>query len=112
MAPVRDLQAEGMARWRQALAPWFGEFARGVPLRGLWFSLPLQRVDVEHEHVWPPTPAWQGIVDDKRPHARRLGWPATRIGYACALVLALVWAPGCCCPAPATGRRSSRRAAR
>ena len=37
----RDLQVEGIARWRQALAPLFGEFARGVPLRGLWFSLPL-----------------------------------------------------------------------
>jgi len=90
----RDLQAEGIARWRQALAPWFGEFARGVPLRGLWFSLPLQRVEGEQANVWPPTPAWQGILDDKRSHARRIGWPATRIGYACALGLALVWGAG------------------
>ncbi|WP_248744866.1 ImcF-related family protein [Pseudomonas sp. MWU12-2037] len=90
----RDLQAEGITRWLQALVPLIGEFARGVPLRGLWFSLPLQRVDVEHEHVWPPTPAWRGIVDDKARPDRRLGWPATRIGYVFILGLALVWGAG------------------
>ncbi|WP_248807472.1 ImcF-related family protein, partial [Pseudomonas sp. MWU13-2100] len=31
---------------------------------------------------------------DKARPDRRLGWPATRIGYACALVLALVWGTG------------------
>ncbi len=90
----RDLQAEGIARWRKALAPLLGEFARGVPLRGLWFSLPLRRAEGEPANVWPMDPAWHGVLEDKAASGRRLGWPVTRIGYALLLCLAAVWGAG------------------
>jgi type VI secretion system protein ImpL len=90
----RDLQAEGLARWRQTLAPLLGDFARGVPLRGLWFSLPMHRAENEGAHVWPLEPTWQGVVGDKLSHARRLGWPATRVGYVLVLGLAALWSAG------------------
>ncbi|OKA17915.1 hypothetical protein BOH73_21400, partial [Pseudomonas versuta] len=37
----RDLQVGGIARWRCTLARLAACFGHGVPLRGLWFSLPL-----------------------------------------------------------------------
>ncbi|NWB27837.1 type VI secretion protein VasK [Pseudomonas gingeri] len=89
----RDLKVEGIARWRRALEPLLSEFAHGVPLRGLWFSLPVQRVDSELSHLWPPNPAWQGVLDHK-PRPGRLGWPAPRIAYALLLGLAVVWSAG------------------
>ncbi len=90
----RDLQAEGIVRWRQALAPLLGEFARGVPLRGLWFSLPLTRAQALPKHDWLADPVWGGVLEDKASNARRLGWNAPRIGYALVLGLALVWGAG------------------
>ncbi|WP_166366846.1 ImcF-related family protein [Pseudomonas akapageensis] len=90
----RDLQVEGIARWRQALAPWLNEFARGVPLRGLWFSLPLQRGSVLLQHDWLADPAWGGVLGDHNATARRVGWSAPRIGYALMLGLAAVWGAG------------------
>ncbi|MNO71701.1 hypothetical protein D3C76_626220 [compost metagenome] len=91
----RDLQVEGIARWRQALAPLLGELARRVPLRGLWFSLPVPAGNSSNlTHDWPIDPTWQGVLDDKRAHVRRLGWPASRIGYTLALGVALLWGAG------------------
>ncbi|WP_448144395.1 ImcF-related family protein [Pseudomonas silesiensis] len=90
----RDLQAEGIARWRQALAPLFGEFARGLPLRGLWFSLPLPAHEGHAAHHWPIDPAWQGVLEDKAVHSRRLGRHPIRIGSAVVMGLALVWGAG------------------
>ena len=90
----RDLQAEGIARWRQALAPLFGEFARGLPLRGLWFSLPLPEHKDHAAHHWPIDPAWQGVLEDKAVHSRRLGRHPIRIGSAVVMGLALVWGAG------------------
>ncbi|WP_338922848.1 ImcF-related family protein [Pseudomonas silesiensis] len=90
----RDLQAEGIARWRQALAPLFGEFARGLPLRGLWFSLPLPAHEGHAAHHWPIDPAWQGVLEDKAVHSRRLGRHPVRIGSAVVMGLALVWGAG------------------
>ncbi|ANJ55562.1 type VI secretion protein VasK [Pseudomonas silesiensis] len=90
----RDLQAEGIARWRQALAPLFGEFARGLPLRGLWFSLPLPAHKDHAAHHWPIDPAWQGVLEDKAVHSRRLGRHPVRIGSALLMGLALVWGAG------------------
>lgn len=87
----RDLQAEGIARWRQALAPLFGQFSRGVPLRGVWFSLPVQRT--QETHCWPADPAWNGILADK-PVIRRVGRGALRFGYAMTMVLMLAWLIG------------------
>ncbi|MEQ4280965.1 ImcF-related family protein [Pseudomonas syringae] len=89
----RDLQGEGIARWRDTLAPLVGEFARGVPLRGLCFSLPVQRTRHDLKNDWPAAPAWQGVLDDKA-DGRRLGWSAPRVGYALLLGLAVVWGAG------------------
>lgn len=90
----RDLQAEGIARWRQVLTPLLGEFSRGVPLRGLWFSLPVPPVESTLEHFWPVNTAWQGVLNDKAASGRRLGWGAPRITYALALGLAVLWGAG------------------
>ncbi len=90
----RDLQAEGIARWRQALAPLLGEFARGVPLRGLWFSLPLTRAQALQKHDWLADPVWQGVLGDQAPSGRRLGWSTPRVAYALVLCLAAVWGAG------------------
>lgn len=89
---ARDLQAEGIARWRQALAPLLGQFARGVPLRGLWFSLPVIRE--QKGHYWPADPAWNGVLATKSTAIPRLGWSTLRVGYALMLGLALVWGTG------------------
>ncbi|NWL22244.1 ImcF-related family protein [Pseudomonas umsongensis] len=93
----RDLQAEGIARWRQALAPLFRVFARSVPLRGIWFSLPAQGGEETKEttdNLWHATPPWESVLADKAVHPRRLGRGATRIGYSLALGLALIWGAG------------------
>ncbi|WP_341524365.1 ImcF-related family protein [Pseudomonas sp. G.S.17] len=90
----RDLQAEGIARWRQALAPLLGDFARGLPLRGVWFSLPVSRATSDYPNLWLLDPAWRGVVEDRAVNVRRLGWPATRIGYVLMLSLALLWGAG------------------
>ncbi len=91
---ARDLEAEGVAHWRQVLGPWLGVLGRSVPLRGLWFSLPLPRAVNEGPHVWPPTSSWQGIVDDSGGRVRRLGWPVTRVGHVALLTLAAAWGAG------------------
>ncbi|EPN29921.1 ImcF domain-containing protein [Pseudomonas syringae pv. actinidiae ICMP 18883] len=89
----RDLQGEGIARWRDALAPLTGEFARGVPLRGVCFSLPVPRTQHDLKHDWSVAPVWHGVLDDQA-SGRRLGWSVPRVGYALALGLAVVWGAG------------------
>ncbi|SFN46330.1 type VI secretion system protein ImpL, partial [Pseudomonas sp. ok602] len=99
----QDLKDEGIARWRQVLVPLLGEFSRGLPLRGLWFSLPLppgksdpddNAYKANQDNFWPLDPAWQGVLADKRPHLGRLGWPAPRIAYAAVMGLVLLWGTG------------------
>jgi type VI secretion system protein ImpL len=90
----RDLQAEGIARWRQALAPLLGEFGRGVRLRGLWFSLPLAGGKGGSDHHWHADPAWNGVLGDRSGNSRRLGWTAPRVAYVLVLGLALLWGAG------------------
>ena len=85
----RDLQAEGIARWRHALTPLLGVFSRGVPLRGLWFSPPLPPT----ESALEMDNAWQGVFNDK-PVKRRLGWGTYRIAYTLTLSLTLLWTAG------------------
>ena len=89
----RDLEREGIARWRQVLAPLLGELARGVPLRGVWFSLAQYPKPSELQHHWPHDPAWQGVLDDK-PVNRRLGWSTPRVAYALVLGVAALWGAG------------------
>lgn len=89
----RDLQAEGIARWCQALTPLFGRFARSVPLRGLWFNLAAQAAQ-SAGHAWLPDAAWAGVLAGKTRQARRLGWPASRVGYTLVMAVAVVWASG------------------
>lgn len=91
---ARDLQVEGIARWRQALAPMFRIFARGVPLRGLWFSLPLPGGAPDAGRLWHATPPWDGVLGDRAVQHRRLGWGAVRVGYAVALSVAALWGAG------------------
>lgn len=88
-----NLEAEGIARWRQALTPLLGKFARGVPLRGLWFSLPALPTE-SNGHLWLPGPAWAGMLADTPRNVWRLGWPVTRISYALALGAMLIWLTG------------------
>ena len=90
----RDLQAEGIQRWRRVLAPWFTGSVRGVPLRGLWFSLAFPaRTNTQLGNQWLADKAWQGVIDD-RPRSRRIGWPAPRIAHAALLGMALLWGAG------------------
>ncbi|HWT69274.1 MAG TPA: ImcF-related family protein, partial [Pseudomonas sp.] len=91
---ARDLQVEGIARWRKALEPLWRLFARGVPLRGLWFSLPLGGAHEHAKHLWHVTPPWEGVLGDKVGQHRRLGWGSVRIGYALALGLMAAWGAG------------------
>ncbi|MFS2200606.1 ImcF-related family protein [Pseudomonas sp. Pseusp3] len=91
---ARDLQVEGIARWRQALDPLWRVFDRGVPLRGLWFSLPLQGAHEHAKHFWHVTPPWEGVLGDKAVQHRRFGWGAARVGHVLALGLIAVWGAG------------------
>ncbi|MFP3848188.1 ImcF-related family protein [Pseudomonas sp. W5-01] len=88
-----NLKAEGISRWRQALTPLLGKFARGVPLRGLWFSLPAPSTE-SNGNQWLAGPAWAGVLADTPRDVRRLNWPVTRISYALALGAMLIWAAG------------------
>ncbi|POF44428.1 type VI secretion protein VasK [Pseudomonas laurylsulfativorans] len=92
---ARDLEVEGVARWRNALAPWFGTEKQDVPLRGLWFSLPLAgRSDGQKEHFWSMDPAWHGVLGEPKQPSHRLGWSAPRVAYGVVLAVALVWGAG------------------
>lgn len=89
----RDLQAEGIARWRHTLAPLFGSFTVGVLLRGVWFSLPVRSTEHDSKNHWPVTTVWNGVLGDS-PYRRRLGWNAPRVVYAMTMGLALLWTAG------------------
>lgn len=93
LALSEHVKQEGGVHWREVLAPLMPSLARGVWLRGLWFSLPLRRAEGSLPHVWLPDPAWQGILDD--PAAGRWqGWPPQRIGYIATLATAAMLAAG------------------
>ncbi|WP_460125114.1 ImcF-related family protein [Pseudomonas sp. S2_C03] len=89
-----DLRSEGIARWRKALAPLLRLFARGVPLRGLWFSLPLPVPEKSDGHFWHATAPWGGVLDDRHAEQRRLGWGVMRTARTLALGLMLLAGAG------------------
>lgn len=82
----RDLQREGIARWKEALEPLLR--ANGVTVGGLWFSLPLSAAAGGIKHGWQVDPAWRGVLDDKALGGKPSGWTWLRGMYAAALGLA------------------------
>lgn len=84
----RDLNATGISQWRNALAPLMGSFSRGVPLRGLLFSLPQKSAESTNKYNWCPAPAWDAIREDDQARACALGWGWLRGLYFVALGLA------------------------
>ncbi len=93
---ARDLQVDGAARWYRLIESLSGRAARGIQVRGVWFSLPVQRPESSTtiEHHWPEDPAWSGILNDRSARARRLGWHPAKIAYVSALGLACIWGIG------------------
>lgn len=93
---ARDLQVGAAERWFRLLGSLSGRASRGIQVRGLWFSLPVQRPEPSTaiEHHWPEDPAWSGILNDRLGRARRLGWYPGRIAYVSALGLAALWSIG------------------
>lgn len=110
----QHLKEEGIARWRQQLAPWLAGSQQRVPLRGLMFSLPENKpaasfgtpvgaADVDAEahvpksqrHALTLPATWQGIVDDcRRVRGRRVGraWEQT-LGWTLIAIMG-VWGAG------------------
>ncbi|WP_271411951.1 ImcF-related family protein [Pseudomonas sp. Q1-7] len=89
---ARDLQAEGLARWTQALAPLLS--ARDLALRGLWFSLPLPAPSGRGDtHAWRADPAWRGVLDAAL-GGRPRGWTPARASTALLLALMALWGLG------------------
>jgi type VI secretion system protein ImpL len=86
----RDLQAGGVARWGQVLAPLLGRSARGVPVRGLWFSLPAAPLQAS-ANVWPADPVWKGLLTHTATNPHRLGWPASRVAYVMVIGALMLW---------------------
>lgn len=93
---ARDLQIDGAAQWYRLIESLSGRGTRGIQIRGVWFSLPVQRPEPESaiEHHWPEDPAWSGILSDRSARARRLGWHPGRVAYVSALGLASIWGIG------------------
>nr|WP_236193861.1 ImcF-related family protein [Pseudomonas faucium] len=89
----RDLQAEGIARWRAMMAIVL--VRREVSLQGVWFSLPqppTARSSVDHH--WLPDPAWLGVLGERSANLQRLGWSSSRVAYSAMLGLAALWGAG------------------
>lgn len=85
----RDLGKAGIAHWGRILAPLLPRFARGVPLRGLLFSLAQQPAgEGATQNIWWPVPAWSAILEDRQTRGRRFGWTWLRGVQVAALGLA------------------------
>ncbi|KJK02774.1 hypothetical protein UB43_05535 [Pseudomonas sp. 21] len=71
----RNLGQEGIARWSRLLDRLKPDFARGVPLRGLLFGLPLPPVrEGRVANAWWPAPVWTAIRDDRQARGSTSGW--------------------------------------
>ncbi|WP_160287340.1 ImcF-related family protein [Pseudomonas knackmussii] len=88
-----ELEGGSIAKWREALAPFLGKYL-SLPLRGLLFGLPQKAPDGLLKHAWWPNVAWQGVLEDREEHGRRLGWSAPRMAYCLVLGVAALWGLG------------------
>ena len=89
----RDLKADGIARWRHTHSALVGKYACGVPLRGVWFSLPVQPSPHDSVNHWVAAPVWQGVFSDKA-SGTNFGWSKAHIAYVLTLGVSLLWATG------------------
>jgi type VI secretion system protein ImpL len=89
-----QLRHEGIARWKQVLTPQISALTRNLPLRGLWFSLPLHRPDSELPHYWLTDPAWSGVLANRAPRAKWRGKQPLRVATLAGSTLAAVCAVG------------------
>ncbi|MBD9677933.1 type VI secretion protein VasK [Pseudomonas sp. PDM18] len=80
---TRDLQSEGIARWKEALEPLLQ--AKNLTARGLWFSLPLRGMSSGLEHGWQVDPAWRGVLADNSLGGKPSGWTWLRGLYTAVL---------------------------
>lgn len=86
-----ELRSAGTAPWQALLAGTADKC--GVSLRGLWFSLPLQRAQVQ-DAPWVPGPAWPNALIEATDRPRRLGWSIPRLAPAAALTVLALWGAG------------------
>lgn len=85
----RDLDAFGIARWRDALAALLPRLAHGLPLRGLLFSLTHRPANEgAASNSWWSVPTWKAIIEDRQTRGRRFGWTWLRGVQVAALGLA------------------------
>jgi type VI secretion system protein ImpL len=97
---AQSLGDSGAARWRQVLTPWFTEYAKRIPLRGLMFSLPNSSSSSAssanvHEKTWTAPASWQGVLDDCRAaRGRRVGLPWEQTLCYSLLTLIALWGVG------------------
>ncbi|MBD9677925.1 type VI secretion protein VasK [Pseudomonas sp. PDM18] len=84
----RDLENQGISRWREALAPFLDQLSRTVPLRGLLFSPNLPDGSAGTPNSWWPQTSWKTVLDDRNVRGRRLGWTWLRGLYTAVLAVA------------------------
>jgi type VI secretion system protein ImpL len=90
----RDLGAEGIERWKKALTPHISKLTGHLALRGLWFSLPLERPHSELPHHWLLDPAWNGILNHRARTPRWRGKQPVRMATLGFSTLAALWFVG------------------
>lgn len=84
----RDLGAQGISRWSEALAPVLNHASRAVTLRGLFFSPAGTASVTAGERTWWPESVWDGVLNDRLSQGQPVGWTWLRGAYAMALGLA------------------------
>lgn len=93
----RDLEHNGIAQWRAALAYLLPHTAHGMPLRGLVFGLPQTATVVPGmKNAWWPKADWDAVRGDRQAPGRLLGWSWARgvrvsmLGMAALVALAML----------------------
>ncbi|MFY9994559.1 MAG: ImcF-related family protein [Leclercia sp.] len=101
----QSLKEGGITRWAQQLLPWLSVSQQRVPLRGLMFSLPVNKssdtsegtagaenyIPESQRHALALPVTWQGIVDEcTRVRGRRVGmaWEQT-LAWALMAIIAI-----------------------